>query len=73
MTGQTANLIPYPVRSEINQIEPRLDIFWQDQLMAIFNAIAPEVRAQAAGQLLAPKEIFWTKSPENSFTARPAK
>ncbi|UOP00111.1 hypothetical protein [Kingella potus] len=65
------NLISYPVRSEINQIEPRLDIFWQDQLAAVFAALSPEERIQVTEQLLTPKEIFWDED-EEKFVYRPA-
>ena len=75
MDKQTAakqtNLISYPVRSEINQIEPRLDIFWQDQLAAVFAALTSEERAQVTAQLLAPKEIFWDET-SGKFVYRPA-
>lgn len=69
--AKQTNLISYPVRSEINQIEPRLDIFWQDQLAAVFAALTSEERAQVTAQLLAPKEIFWDET-SGKFVYRPA-
>lgn len=51
--------IPYPIRSQINQIDPRLDVFWQDYLLGILKDLSEHDRRNVAGQLLVPKKIFW--------------
>lgn len=51
--------IPYPIRTQINQIDPRLDVFWQDYLLDIFKRLRDHDRKNVAVQLLAPKKIFW--------------
>ena len=53
--------IPYPIRTQINQIDPRLDVFWQDYLVDIFKRLRDHDRKNVAVQLLAPKKIFWNK------------
>lgn len=68
---QIAEHLPYPVRNEINQIEPRLDVFWQERLLEIFQNLTPQARTQATEQLLVPKEIVWDKTGQK-FEYRPA-
>ncbi|WP_303065511.1 hypothetical protein [Alysiella sp.] len=51
--------IAYPLRTLITQIEPRLDVFWQEQLLEIFRGITPQERKDVLTQLLEPKGIFW--------------
>lgn len=51
--------IPYHLRTQVNQIDPRLDVFWQDQLVELFKSITPQDRTNIAKQILAHKGIFW--------------
>ena len=60
----TGGYIPYPLRAQINQINPRLDVFWQERLTEIFSTIGAEDARNASEQLLAPKQIFWNKTTQ---------
>lgn len=57
--------IPYPIRTQINQIDPRLDVFWQDYLLDIFKSLREKDRKNVAIQLLAPKKIFWNNEKKS--------
>lgn len=62
--------IPYPIRTQINQIDPRLDVFWQDYLIEIFKNLRDHDRKNVAVQLLAPKKIFWNNE-KKAFVYHP--
>ncbi len=62
--------IPYTLRTEVNQIDPRLDVFWQDQLLDLFKKISAQDRKNIAKQILIPKKIFWN-STHKRFEYRP--
>lgn len=62
--------IPYHLRTQVNQIDPRLDVFWQDQLLELFKSITPQDRTNIAQQILAQKHIFWN-SELKKFEYRP--
>ncbi|SOD68332.1 hypothetical protein SAMN02746062_01212 [Alysiella filiformis DSM 16848] len=51
--------IPYTLRTQINQIDPRIDVFWQDHLLDLFKAMSAQERQNVAKQILAPKRIAW--------------
>ena len=51
--------IPYPVRIKVTQIDPRLDYYWQQDLLRLFGQITPQQRKNVAQQLLAPQNIHW--------------
>ena len=51
--------IPYQLRTRITQIDPKLDVFWQQHLHEIFTRITPQERKNIAEQLLTPNNIFW--------------
>ena len=46
--------IPYQLRTRITQIDPKLDVFWQQHLHEIFTRITPQERKNIAEQLLTP-------------------
>ena len=53
------NYIPYPLRSQVTQVNPHLDVFWQDYLYNLFSNISAQDRRNIAEQILAPNQIFW--------------
>jgi hypothetical protein len=53
--------IPYPVRIKVTQIDPRLDYYWQQDLLRLFGQITPQQRKNVAQQLLAPQNIHWDR------------
>ncbi|MDO4710289.1 MAG: hypothetical protein Q4B94_10945 [Pseudomonadota bacterium] len=64
--------ISYPARVKINQIEPRLDIFWRDELRQIFATLPDTQKEKIADTLLASKEVHWDKASDTfHFTGKP--
>lgn len=51
--------IPYALRTEVNQIDPRIDVFWQDHLLELFKSMTAQERVNVAKQILTPKNILW--------------
>ncbi len=51
--------IPYLLRSELIQIDPLLDINWQNQLAAIFSELDMDLKIEIEKQILRPKQITW--------------
>lgn len=66
----TSEHIPYTVRSQITQIDPKLDVFWQDYLLSIIKSLGEHERIIIAKQILAPKHIYWN-SASKSFEYLP--
>ena len=66
-----SDYIPYHIRVHITQIDPKLDIFWQQHLHHIFKNISPKDRKNVAEQILAPNNIFWN-SEKKAFEHREA-
>ena len=63
--------IPYELRSMVTQIDPFLDLYWQNNLTRIFEQIDPEQRDRIYRQILVKKNIKWN-SELNSFSCNPA-
>lgn len=57
--------IPYQLRTRITQIDPKLDVFWQQHLHEIFTRITPQERKNIAEQLLTPNNIFWNSDKKS--------
>lgn len=55
------NYIPYPIRTKVSSIDPRLDVFWQDYLFETFRELSPKDRENVMKQILTPKHIIWNK------------
>lgn len=65
--------IPYPLRNQVNQIDPHLDLFWQDYLHEIYGGISPQERKNVAEQILVPKQIFWNAETKRfEYRGKPA-
>lgn len=47
--------IPYELRSLVTQIDPYLDLYWQNNLSTIFSQIDPEQRDRIYRQILLKK------------------
>ena len=62
--------IPYELRSLVTQIDPHLDLYWQNNLSSIFQQIDPEQRDRIYRQILSKKNIKWD-SEQNSFSCSP--
>lgn len=67
------NYIPYPIRTKVSSIDPRLDVFWQDYLLGIFRDLSPKDRKNVAQQILAPKHIVWNAQAKKFEFAPPPK
>lgn len=65
------NYIPYPIRTKVSSIDPRLDVFWQDYLLGIFRDLSPKDRKNVAQQILAPKHIVWNAQAKKFEFAPP--
>lgn len=63
--------IPYELRSLVTQIDPYLDLYWQNNLSTIFSQIDPEQRDRIYRQILLKKNIKWN-AEQNSFSCSPA-
>lgn len=63
--------IPYELRSLVTQIDPYLDLYWQNNLNNIFQNIDPEQRDRIYRQILVKKNIKWD-SEHNRFSCTPA-
>ncbi|MDO4877923.1 MAG: hypothetical protein Q3966_01330 [Neisseria sp.] len=65
--------IDYPVKRQIAHIDPRLDAYWQENLVKLFAQLDPQQQEEAEAQLLKPKQIS-RDSGNNTFffTGRPA-
>lgn len=61
--------ISYQIRSKITQIDPNLDMLWQEKLIEIFKPLSEETQQLICEQLLLPKKIFWN-AKDQSFTAK---
>lgn len=57
--AQSAGFLPYPVRMQLNQIDPRLDLYWQQTLAGQFATISRSEQESAIDQILKPKSILW--------------
>ena len=62
--------IPYELRSVVTQIDPYLDLYWQNNLTNIFNQIEVEQRDRIYRQILSKKNIKWDSS-DNTFSCHP--
>ncbi|WP_298146235.1 hypothetical protein [uncultured Acinetobacter sp.] len=62
--------IPYELRSVVTQIDPHLDIYWQNNLTHVFSQIDPEQRDRIYRQILIRKNIKWDAN-NNSFSCTP--
>lgn len=62
--------IPYELRSAVTQIDPHLDVYWQQALSSIFQQINPEQQKQVYKQILAKKNILWD-TQNQSFSVTP--
>ncbi|UNT62984.1 MULTISPECIES: hypothetical protein [Acinetobacter] len=58
--------IPYELRSIANQIDPHLDLYWQENFQNLFSQINLEYREMISNQILQKKSIYWNKA-DNSF------
>lgn len=65
----SGNHIPYSIHTQINQIDPKLDIFWQEYLLIIIKGLPENLRKNIVIQLLKPKNIFWNAA-EKKFEYR---
>ncbi len=54
-----ADYIPYPIRAQITQIDPKLDVFWQQHLQEVFATLSPQDRNNVIQQLLSRMGITW--------------
>ena len=62
---QTQNdYIPYDLRVRALQVEPRLDIFWQEYLADLFRDISPQYQENINQQVLRHKNILWDKQTQ---------
>ena len=59
--------IPYELRSVVTQIDPHLDIYWQNNLNHVFSQIDAEQRDRIYRQILIRKNIKWDGN-NNSFS-----
>ena len=59
--------IPYELRSVVTQIDPHLDIYWQNNLNHVFSQIDAEQRDRIYRQILIRKNIKWDAN-NNSFS-----
>ena len=62
--------IPYAIRTQITQIDPLLDIFWQKHLHDLFVNMNTKERKNVSEQLLASQNIFWN-GQNKTFEHRP--
>lgn len=53
--------IPYQIRAALLQLEPSLDVDWNERLTAIFNDVDMALREEIDSQILKPKEIVWNR------------
>ena len=57
--------IPYELRVKILQIDPKLDVYWEEYLTQIFNELSAEERNNVNEQLLKDKGIVWDKETQS--------
>lgn len=57
--------IPYQLRTQVSQIDPRLDFAWQNNLINIFKTISPQEQEHVYKQILQPKSIIWNAEERN--------
>ena len=54
-----ADYIPYPIRAQITQINPKLDVFWQQHLQEVFATLSAQDQTNVTQQLLSRMGITW--------------
>jgi hypothetical protein len=54
-----ADYIPYPIRAQITQIDPKLDVFWQQHLQEVFATLSAQDQTNVTQQLLNRMGITW--------------
>ncbi|MBP3220527.1 MAG: hypothetical protein J6M43_00615 [Neisseriaceae bacterium] len=59
-----SDYIPYDLRVRVLQVEPRLDIFWQEYLADLFRDISPQYQENINQQVLRHKNILWDKQTQ---------
>ena len=59
--------MPYELRSVVTQIDPHLDIYWQNNLNHVISQIDAEQRDRIYRQILIRKNIKWDAN-NNSFS-----
>lgn len=55
------NYIPFQLRTLVIQIDPSLDMYWEDNLRTIFTKIDPKDQENIFQQILQPKDIRWDR------------
>lgn len=55
------NMIPYQIRASLLQMEPSLDLNWQELLQQIFAQCETNIQEEINLQILIPKEIIWNR------------
>lgn len=53
--------IPYLLRSEMIQIDPMLDMDWENRLVKIFSKLDEDLKIEIEKQILRPKQIVWNR------------
>lgn len=56
--------IPYPLRSRLSQLEPSLDLEWEQQLLEIFQQATEQQQEAIDFQILKPKKIIWDREKQ---------
>lgn len=62
--NQPIDYIPYALRTQVNQIDPRIDVFWQKHLFGLFKTMSPQERKNVTKQILNSKRILWNKEQQ---------
>ena len=56
--------IPYDLRASALQVDPQLDIYWQEYLADLFRNIPEQYKENIDKQVLRNKNITWNKNKQ---------
>lgn len=59
-----ADYIPYDLRVQALQVDPQLDIYWQEYLADLFHDMPEQYQDNINQQVLRNKNIAWDKSTQ---------
>ena len=62
--SRQSEYIPYDIRASAMQVEPQLDIYWQEYLTDLFRNIPEQYKENIDKQVLRSKDITWNKKTQ---------